>query len=90
MLILGGSGSAKTNALLNLIKQQDDDGYSVIDKIFLYVKDPNEAKYQYLIKKRENSGLENLNDYLIFNIQIICRMSIKILKSITQAGNLLC
>ena len=80
MLILGGSGSAKTNTLLNLIKQQDDDGYSVIDKIFLYVKDPNEAKYQYLIKKRENSGLENLNDYLIFNIQIIFNISYLIFK----------
>ena len=80
MLILGGSGSTKTNALLNLIKQQDDDGYSVIDKIFLYVKDPNEAKYQYLIKKRENSGLENLNDYLIFNIQIIFNISYLIFK----------
>ena len=80
MLILGGSGSAKTNVLLNLIKQQDDDGYSVIDKIFLYVKDPNEAKYQYLIKKRENSGLENLNDYLIFNIQIRFNISYLIFK----------
>ena len=48
ILIIGGSGSAKTNALLNLTKNQPD-----IDKIFLYAKDLYEAKYQYLINKRE-------------------------------------
>ena len=31
----------------------------VIDKIYLYVKDPNQANYQYLIKKRESSSLED-------------------------------
>ena len=60
ILIIGASGSGKTNALLNLIKQQDGDDYSIIDKINLYVKDPNEGKYQYLIKKREKNGLKNL------------------------------
>ena len=35
ILIIGGSGSGKTNALLNLINNQPD-----IDKIYLYVKDP--------------------------------------------------
>ena len=48
-LINGGSGSGKTNALLNLIKNEDDDNYSVIDKAFLYIKDRNEKKCQYLI-----------------------------------------
>ena len=47
---MGSFGSGKTNALLNLMKQQDDDNYSVIHKIYLHVKDPNEAKYQDLIK----------------------------------------
>ena len=42
ILIIGGSGSGKTNALLNLIKNQPD-----IDKIYLYAKDPDETKYQY-------------------------------------------
>ena len=28
----------------------------IIDKIYLYVKNPNDTKYQYLIKKRENNG----------------------------------
>ena len=45
ILTTGGSGSGKTNALLKLTKQQDDDNFSVIDKIHLNVKDPNEAKY---------------------------------------------
>ena len=48
MLIIGGSGSGKTNALLNLIKEQDSD--NLIDKIYLYAKDLNEPKYQLLIK----------------------------------------
>ena len=51
ILIVGGSGSRKTNALLNLISNQLD-----IDKIYLYAKDPCEAKYQYLINKREKVG----------------------------------
>ena len=46
ILIIGGSGSAKTNVLLNLINNQPD-----IDKICLYAKDPYEAKYQCLIDK---------------------------------------
>ena len=57
ILIIGGSGSAKTNALLNLINNQPD-----IDKIYLYAKDPYEDKYQFLIKKRENIGLKQFND----------------------------
>ena len=57
ILIIGGSGSGKTNALLNLINNQSD-----IDKIYLYAKDPYEKKYQYLINKRENVGLNHLND----------------------------
>ena len=42
ILIIGGSGSGKTNLLLNLIENQPD-----IDKIYLYVKDPYEPKYEY-------------------------------------------
>ena len=40
ILIIGGSGSGKTNVLLNLIENQPD-----IDKIYLYAKDPYECKY---------------------------------------------
>ena len=44
ILIIDGSGSGEANVLLNLIENQPD-----IDKIYLYAKDPYEAKYQYLI-----------------------------------------
>ena len=44
MLIIGSSGSEKTNSLFNLMSQQP-----VIDKIYLYAKDPYVAKYQFLI-----------------------------------------
>ena len=59
-LIIGGSGSGKTNALLNLIKEKGSG--SLIDKIFLYAKDVNELKYQFLIKKREDVWIKHLND----------------------------
>ena len=57
ILIIGGSGSGKANALLNLINNQPD-----IDKIYLYAKDPYEAKYRFLINKRESTGLKYFND----------------------------
>ena len=57
ILIIGGSGSGKTNTLLNLIENHPD-----IDKIYLYVKDLYESKYQYLINKRECVGVNHLND----------------------------
>ena len=48
ILIIGGSGSGKTNKLLNLIREQDND--ELIDKIYLYAKDLNEPKYKLLMK----------------------------------------
>ena len=57
ILIIGGSGSGKTNALLDLINNQPD-----INKIYLYAKDPYKDKYQFLIRKRENIGLKHFND----------------------------
>ena len=45
ILIIGGSGSRKTNTLLHLINEQKD-----IDKIYLYAKDLSEPKYEYLIR----------------------------------------
>ena len=44
ILIIGGSESGKANASLDLIDNKTD-----IDKIYLYAKDPYEAKYQYLV-----------------------------------------
>ena len=57
ILIICGSGSGKTNALLNLIKEQDD-----IDKIYLYSKDLSEPKYEFLIKKHEDVEVKYCND----------------------------
>ena len=54
ILINGGSESGKRNSLFNLISQQPD-----IDKIYLYTKDLNEAKYHFLINKRESKGLKH-------------------------------
>ena len=61
ILIIGGSGSGKTNLLFNLISRQSD-----INKIYLYAKDPYEATYQLLIHKRESTGLNYLNDLKAF------------------------
>ena len=47
----------KKNASLNLINNQSD-----IDKIYLYSKDPYEAKYQYLLKKHEKVRLNHCCD----------------------------
>ena len=61
ILIIIGSGSVKTNLLLNLIENQPD-----IDKRYLYAKDPYEAKYQCLINKRESVGINHFNDTKAF------------------------
>ena len=61
ILIIGSSGSGKTNTLLNLIKEQED-----IDKIYLHAKDLSQPKYEYLIKNRKNAGIKHLNDSKAF------------------------
>ena len=60
-MIIGGSGSGKTNALVNLITEQDN-----IDKFYLYAKDLSEPKYEFLMKKREDAGIKHLNDSKAF------------------------
>ena len=56
-MIIGGSESGKTNALINLINEQND-----IDKIYFFAKDLSEPKYEYLIKKREDVGIKHVNN----------------------------
>ena len=46
---------------MSLINKQPD-----IDEIYLYTKDPYEAKYQFLINKRESTGLKHFNDTQAF------------------------
>ena len=57
MLNIGPSGSGKTNTLLHLINNSHP-----FDQIYLYAKDIHEPKYEYLINKREQAGIKNLND----------------------------
>ena len=61
IIIIGGSGSGKTNALINLINEQND-----FDKIYLYAKDLSEPNYKYLIKKREDLGIKHVNNLNAF------------------------
>ena len=61
ILIIGGSGSEKTNTLLHLINVQKD-----IDKIYLYAKDLSEPKYEDLIRNCKNAGIKHLNDSKAF------------------------
>ena len=56
-MIIGDSGSGKTNASFNLINEQDN-----IDKIHLYAKHLSEPKYEFSIKKREEATTKHLND----------------------------
>ena len=55
--IIGGSGSEKTNTLLNLVNEQN-----YIDKIYLYARDLKEPKYKILNKKRKDAGIKHFND----------------------------
>ena len=61
ILVIGGSGSGKTNSLFNLINQQPH-----IDKIYLYAKDLNKAKYLFLIKKCEDVETKHFDDSKAF------------------------
>ena len=57
IFIFGGSGSGKTNTLLNLINEQND-----FDKIYLYARDLNKPNQKILIKKRQDEGTKHLNE----------------------------
>ena len=61
ILTIGGSGSGKTNTLLNLKKEKDD-----INKTYLYAKYLSQPKYEFLIKKREDVEIKHLNDLNAF------------------------
>ena len=61
ILVIGGSRSGKTNSLISVISHQPN-----IGKIYLYFKDPYEAKYQFLNNKRVSIGLKSFNDLKYF------------------------
>ena len=54
IFIIVSSRSGETNVLMNLIKYQRSD----FDKIYLYVKDQFESKYQLFINRRETKKKE--------------------------------
>ena len=56
-MIIGVSGSGKTNVLINLINEQHN-----IDKIYLYARDLSKSKYGHLIKKREDVEIKHANN----------------------------
>ena len=84
ILIVGGSGSVKTNALLNLMNNHPD-----ISKIYLYAKDLYEAKYQYLINKREKVELDYFKDPKAFIEYSNDMLFTKILKITIQERNMI-
>ena len=63
--------------LFNVIIQQPD-----FDIIYLYAKNPYEAKYQFLINKRESADLKHL-----LNTQMVWMIFIKTLKKTIQIRN---
>ena len=80
-LITGGSGSGKTNALLNLRKEKYD-----IDQIYFYAEYLSEPKYEFLIKKCENVGTDHLMIHMqLLSVQIEWMTFIRILMTTTQA-----
>ena len=61
IIVIGGSGSRKTNALIKLINEQND-----IDKIYLFARDLSEPIYEYLTKTRQDAGIKHLNNPNVF------------------------
>ena len=56
-----GALDLEKKLLFNLINHQPD-----IEKVYLYVKDPIEAKYQFLINEWESTSLKHFNDCKVF------------------------
>ena len=81
ILIIRGSGSCEINALLNnVISHQQD-----IDKIYLYLKDLYDTKYQLLIHKHKGAAKKHFNDSEAFvNTRVTLMIFIKILKYTIQ------
>ena len=62
ILIIGGSGSEKSNVLLNLIKHEPPN----IDKFYLYVKDPFQSILTNGREKVEIKKLKNKKELMMF------------------------
>ena len=55
--IIASSGAGKANTLINLLNEQNN-----IDKIYLYARDLSEPKYEYFMKKREDTRIKHVNN----------------------------
>ena len=86
MLIIGLSGSGKTNTSLNLIQNLNET--TPVDKIYLYAKDLSEPMYEFLINHRKNAGLNILTIQLhLLSIQMTWMMFLLILTIIIKKKN---
>ena len=80
ILIIGGSGLGKTNALLKLIKNQRPG----VDKIYLYAKHLFESKYKYMTNGKEKVGIIKLRNAKAFIDYSETVMFMKIWKTIIK------
>ena len=76
IIIIRNSEPVKVNSLDNLIKHKDGNDYNTFDKGYLYVRYSNNAKFQYLIKKREAVFFEH-HKYWKTNIEYLNNMQIQ-------------
>ena len=81
-ILIIGSGSGKINALLHLIKEQDD-----IDKTYLHARDLPEPKYEFLIKN-VNMQEENISviQMHLLSVKIQWMTFMRILMTTTQTS----
>ena len=78
ILIIGASGSGKTNSFFNLKSKQPE-----FDKIYLYAEHPHEAKYRFLINRRKSTGFLMILK-LLLNTQMMLMIFMKTLQNRTQ------
>ena len=82
ILIIESSGSGKANSLFNLINEEPD-----IDKIYLYAKNLFDAKYQFLINKRESILMILMILKILLNNRMTWMIFVKTLNNTTQMKN---
>ena len=82
ILIIESSGSGKANSLFNLINEEPD-----IDKIYLYAKNLFDAKYQFLINKRERILMILMILKFLLNNRMTWMIFVKTLNNTTQMKN---
>ena len=82
ILIIESSGSGKANSLFNQINEGPD-----IDNIYLYAKNLFDAKYQFLINKRESILMILMILKLLLNNRMTWMIFVKTLNNMTLLKN---